>query len=270
MSAPANTPTKRSDENEHSTNTRSVKQKVEMTSSEPSMEDQLQAIVHAELAKVPVTMQTLYKKNALAMPAAASSAKASKPKLFWSFDVEADGASPAVSSMVSFGLEIFSEDGKSIDGLQMNLLPVDGHVPEERCTREFWDKNPHIKEFCGTNQREQRMIAEAIRDLLLKYKNYKNIWIARPAGYDHQWLNCVYDVYRDPSWPSICVSPKCISTLFDVYAKLCLDAASEDATKAEILKSLEEPGHVAHNPQHDARVQGKFFFEICRRLGIQF
>lgn len=195
----------------------------------------------------------------------------SKPTLYLSFDIEADGKSPAVSSMLSFGLVIFNAEGKEIDKLQMNLYPSENRTPEERCTKEFWDKNPHIKEFVEQNRQPQGALPRALKELWEKYSShYKLKWIANPAAYDWQWVNCIYDEFRDPSWPDIGYSAKCIGTLFSVYSRLKkISAAEEDAKEEAMMKALQEPGHVAHNPEHDARVQGKLFFVLCKELGIE-
>jgi hypothetical protein len=196
--------------------------------------------------------------------------KLDKPKLYLSIDFEANGRSPAVSSALSVGIVGFTEKGEEVVALQMNLLEEPGHAADPECIREFWDKNPAITEFVSRDRKSLADFAAAIRDLWTTHsQTHKLVWLAWPSAYDFQWLNCAYDKYRQAGWPDIGHKARCIGTLFTVFARLKgVSSKEDDALKKRMMTSLEAPGHVAHNPEHDARVQGKMFFALLKELGI--
>lgn len=67
-----------------------------------------------------------------------------KPKLYASFDVEADNDSPTVGNMLSIGVAFFDVDGYLHDTFSANLKELPDKVQGERCMNEFWNKNPKL------------------------------------------------------------------------------------------------------------------------------
>ena len=68
--------------------------------------------------------------------------------------------------------------------------------------------------------------------------------------------------------PDIGYIAKCIGSILRAYgwATKLTPPAQEDELEEKKMKLLQEVGHVAHNPEHDARVQGKFFFFLKNEL----
>jgi len=192
-----------------------------------------------------------------------------KPRVYFSFDIEADGPSPALNSMVSFGCVVFDESGVEVDKMQANMLPLPEQTVDKRCKEEFWDKNPEILKFVQTNPVDPSDFVKSLVQLYKKYKDvgHKIVWVANPAAYDWQWLKAYYEWFKCVEDPDIGYSAKCIGTMLEVYRlRMKWTDDQADEFEARTMKKLEAPGHVAHNPEHDARVQGHFFFTLCNAL----
>jgi len=194
-----------------------------------------------------------------------------KARVYFSFDIEADGKSPVFNSMLSFGCVVFDEQGREVDTMQMNLKPEEGKVADPKCQEEFWDKNPEIVQFVQTNQQEPRALALAVGALYAKWEasGHKIVWVANPSSYDWQWLNAYYCRYFEAgrNMPDIGYSAKCIGTMLEMH-RLRNGMTDDQADKYEAatMMALREKDHVAHNPEHDARVQGKWFFNLRAHL----
>lgn len=186
--------------------------------------------------------------------------------VYFSFDIEADGPSPAKNSMLSFGLVVFDQAGKEIGSLKKNLQPRPGAVQDKRCMEEFWAKQPEAWKRTTENAVDPKEFAEAVADMWKAFEGHgKRVWIANPAAYDWQWLKYYYEAYKTEEMPDIGYSAKCIGTL---WSSQCAQKGmsqsqewdEEEKRMKEIAVKLE--GHVPHDAEHDARVQGLFFFEM--------
>jgi hypothetical protein len=189
-----------------------------------------------------------------------------KPRAILSIDIEADGASASLNSMLSFGMVVFDSTGVEIDSWQANLYARKDRTYEARCIEEFWMKNPAIWAFVHTNRITPTAWAAQLAEKItaLKHK-YRIMWVANPAAYDWQWVKGNYEEFKPLGAPDIGYSAKCMGTLMSLYARQV--ALDEDEEELRIMKTLFTADHVAHNPEHDARVQGKLFFELCKKLG---
>src|SRR3990167_5770232 len=141
-------------------------------------------------------------------------------KLYISFDIEADGQCPSVSSMLSIGMCGLLADGTEVFSWQRNLYPLADRKPEERCMTEFWSKQPEAWKFVQQDQlaADDAMIelADNIRELKLKYRL---VWVASPSAYDWQWLKAYYELTRKthPDMPDIGFSARCLSSMWWSY-----------------------------------------------------
>lgn len=179
----------------------------------------------------------------------------------FSFDIEADGQSPALNSMLSIGIVAYNESGKEIDTFQINLEPIPGHVQEERCMREFWDKEPEAWKFVNTNRVPAERAIMALEEWLKKYNQFTWNWIARPASYDWMWLKYYHEKFGSVNRRDIGYQCICLSTIFKTY---CILNRIKD--KEAFEKELTTGEEVTHNPLDDARYQGKLFFELKKKL----
>ena len=191
----------------------------------------------------------------------------SKPKLYASFDIEADGSSPANNSMLSNGIVFFNSNGTEIKSFQRNIKPLPDKTQEKRCMTEFWDKFPDVWKFVNSNQITAIEFCQELETILLELeKTYQIIWVASPAAYDWQWLNSYYDKFKSQNAPNIGFSAKCVSTLFWTYCRLNKINAKEDQEK--LRETLSEGFKHTHNPEDDAREQGKMFINLCKLMNI--
>jgi hypothetical protein len=208
------------------------------------------------------------------MSTAATPTTTKPMRLYASFDIEADGSSPAQNSMLSFGLVLFDSTGKEIDKLQINLKPRVGAEQEKRCMDEFWAKNPEVWKFVQTDAQEPQEFGTRVAALLVKYKDHRVTWVANPAAYDWQWVKFYYELYKPVGAPDIGYSAKCIGTLYWTWFRIgsvhTLMLDDEDLAEQQWMQKLKAPGHMDHNPEHDARVQGRFFFELCEAVMGKF
>ena len=188
-------------------------------------------------------------------------------KLYLSFDIEADGDTPMQNNMLSFGIAAYDSSGKEVGFLQRNLIPLEGHVADERCMREFWDKNPEAWEFVNQNRVPAQMAMKDLADFLMQFveQGLELVWLAYPSAYDWQWIKNYYEAYKPESAPQIGYSAKCISTMFWFY---CLQNGLSSDKKKQLWKELTENLPHSHNPLDDARQQGIGFFNLCRRCAI--
>lgn len=191
-----------------------------------------------------------------------------KEPLYISFDIEADGDSPAHNSMLSFGAVGFDRTGKEVFAMQMNLKPRAGTSPDARCVREFWDKHPEVWKFVNENQQESQAFTQAIAAMWTEYSKEWNIrWVANPSAYDWQWLNHYYNLHKTAEMPNIGYTARCTGSMLHAYALVKgWTSDQEDEFEEDQTMRLRAPSHIAHNPEHDARVQGRFFIELRNEL----
>jgi hypothetical protein len=206
-------------------------------------------------------------------PAAAHylDAESAKGTVCLSFDIEADGDAPSNSNMLSIGIVAFDCTGSWKATFQRNLFPHSTKVPDQRCMEEFWAKNPvasaFVKTNCVTPEQGMRELGEFFTTLKAKTGNAKFWWVARPASYDWQWLNCYYHEFGPKEKPSLGFKARCISTMYDIYKEIHdLDGAAESAAWAEMTAGQA----MTHNPLDDAKFQAVLYMSLCNRLGMKF
>jgi len=71
----------------------------------------------------------------------------SMPRLYLSFDIEADGECPVLSNMLSLGIVALTAQGQEVFTFQRNILETPDRHPSDRCLREFWHKNQTAWDF---------------------------------------------------------------------------------------------------------------------------
>ena len=191
-----------------------------------------------------------------------------KKTLYLSFDIEADGPSPSVNSMLSIGIWGFDTNGREIATFQRNIKPHPSRTEDLPTKVRFWDKNLKIKEFVSTNQADAEFCMEEIMIFYegLKDKGYNIKWVARPSAYDWQWLNCYYNEFGPEGKSSIGYSALCISTLLTAFCKL--HKVSDDQWDG-LWAELTEGEKITHNPLDDARCQGKVMFNLMNKMNIR-
>jgi DNA polymerase III alpha subunit (gram-positive type) len=191
----------------------------------------------------------------------------SKPTLYLSFDVEADGPSPVNNSMVQLGIVAVTADGREIFSLCWNIEPHPNCSPDETTMKEFWAKHPEEWKATQTNQLSGDLVRQSLAQMVTKWsKEWRLQWIAYPAAFDWQWVKDIYEHYNQPGDPDIGYSAKCISTLLWGYEKThgIKTPEQKEALKKELAGELT----LTHNAEEDARYQARIFVNLCKKMGI--
>jgi len=128
---------------------------------------------------------------------------------------------------------------------------------------EFRAKQPKAWAFVNTNRKTPELAMRLVATMITFYQKvgYTIKWLANPAAYDWQWLNAYYQWYAPEGSPKLTYSAKCTGSMWTMKMQQRGLAHLEDEWEEKLMKELERPGHMAHNPQYDALVQGRFFFE---------
>lgn len=165
-----------------------------------------------------------------------------RKKIFISFDVEADGPSPAINNCLQIAFvacryhEKPDPENKSewlIDTLDLCLLPQVRKSPDEATMRDFWSKYPDILQKILENGKSASTQMRALSDWLIGLEKEYEIdkWVAKPAAYDWQWLNSIYYFYTfsNDNRYNLPFKAECISTIqatlkyFNCYDLAMLD-----------------------------------------------
>jgi ribonuclease T len=186
------------------------------------------------------------------------------PKLYLSFDIEADGPCPLLNSMVQLGIAGVIADGTEKFAAVWNVKREAGHHPDTDTMNDFWAQ--HRSEWEATqvdpmpSSTVQATLANVIDGLSQKFRI---VWIAYPGAFDWQWIKELYERHKQPDDPDIGYSAKCISTLLWAYEKIH-GITDKDALKRELAGDLS----LTHNALDDARYQARMFVNLCQKMGI--
>lgn len=192
-------------------------------------------------------------------------AQTTKPLLYLSFDIEADGPAPGINSMLSlafcgFVLENECTTYRKVFQWESNLKPMNDCMPDPD-TMNWWnkDENKEAFEYVRQNQRDP---LEAFQDLhkeiLVLQQTYKIIPGAWPAAYDWQWIN--YYFHRLLKCNPLGFSARCISTLGWHEVKNANPGAKFDWT------SYKDGAVHTHKAIDDANEQGIIWMNILIKM----
>jgi len=113
--------------------------------------------------------------------------KKSKPEIYISTDVEADGPIPGPFSMLSFASAAFTKDKKLVSTFSANLETLPDAKVDPK-TKAWWDEQPEAYAACRTDLREP---GEAMADYLKWIKTLpgKPVFVGYPATYDFMFVH---------------------------------------------------------------------------------
>lgn len=187
-------------------------------------------------------------------------------KVIASFDVETLGANVCLHSMVQLGIALFDPakpDDGPIDCISLDIAEAEGKVREERCIKEFWDKQPGLLDKILSSPTlltpKEAMLYLAKKLDAWKERGYELEWVANPVSFDWMFLHGYYWLYGPEGKLPLGYEATCLSTLKDMYKEMTQLECLNLVTKEE---KAQYPAHIAVN---DAILQGMEFMRLKKR-----
>lgn len=156
---------------------------------------------------------------------------ADKPEIIISIDVEATGTSPATASCNMIGavavLAGVDPDEKDyvVSKLRLCIEELPNRPMDDRCRREFWERNDENKALLNYIRENAEPPADAMKrfadwysELLKSYDCWN--FLMRPSSFDWQWVNCLYDEFGPKDKPDLPFSHLCLTTAQKFFAHL--------------------------------------------------
>lgn len=191
------------------------------------------------------------------------------PTIYLSFDIEADGPSPQHNNMLSIGIWGFNESGEEVVSWERNLFPLSNKRADPNTMVEFWAKNLDAWNYVNLNRVTVTSAFTELHGILAKLQcNYKIEWVAWPASFDWQWLNCYYQEFttsnQETQWIKIGHKATCMSSIWSFYVK------QQNLTKEQenTLWQQLSPGNGNHTALTDAKMQGLLYYNLMKHIGI--
>ncbi len=185
-------------------------------------------------------------------------------ELYFSFDVETDGAIPGANNLLSLGcaaFEAFNE--QPISEYSCNFETIPGNYSDPK-TMTFWEKNP---EAYAATRKFQKSPAYAIDNLvswidqMAKARNKRPVAVAYPAGFDFTFVYWYIMRFKGKSpFSFACLDIKTLA-----FATGAVDSY-RDAKKRNFPKDWFPPGKHTHVAVEDAVEQGRIFIRIMKQL----
>jgi len=195
-------------------------------------------------------------------------------RAFISIDVEATGTSPATSSCVMIGAVVMYEDVDPttddyvIEKRQWCL--EEQHGRDERCWNEFWLKNMPVWEYI---QEHKRPVIEVMAEFATWYhslqKSYDGLYfVMKPASYDWQWINALYDEFGPVDRPTLPFSNRCLSSMIALTREIT--TLSGNALDKLITCPTVKHTHMADDDAHEQGYKYLRLLHLLRSNQIPF
>lgn len=194
--------------------------------------------------------------------------------IYISIDVETTGESPITSSCIMIGCVAFRnyditidtpDETWIIDKKRWFINEIKDRPMSEKCRISFWDKQPKLLEFIKMNAVDPCIVMKSFADW---YKDltekYNCVFVARPASFDWQWINCIYDEFGPKDKPILPFSIICISSLKKIFDIIGLD---QDFVKKLLIHPRFELSHFADD---DALYQAYMYLRIINWIKKNF
>ena len=148
----------------------------------------------------------------------------SKTPIFISFDVEADGPSPATNTCLQIALVacVYDEDPDpkhpekwTVSSLDLCFKPQVGKQPDNETMTEFWSQFPEILEKIRANAVDPFIQMKQLSNWLYELSEQYTIdrWVAAPSAYDWQWVNYMYYHYKSINTYKLPFKSECMSSI---------------------------------------------------------
>lgn len=170
-----------------------------------------------------------------------------------SFDIEADGISPATANMLQLGA--VTDTGKSFT-INIGTRPgFDGNPDTKK-----WLQDQGIAESVRLNALEPQLAMRAFADWLKTLDTDTFTFIANPAAFDWMWLKCYYDQYAPKDAPSISYEAVCICSFRD--GVFLARGVTKDDWEDTVARLKPRNGVLTHDALQDARDQLEYYRNI--------
>jgi hypothetical protein len=189
-----------------------------------------------------------------------------KPTVIISLDVEATGTSPATSSCVMIGVVAMLDNVNPdctdyvISKKCWCLEEQPGKIIDKRCWDEFWMNNINVWNYIQEHKQSVQIVmkefSEWYYDLTTKYSGLR--FVMKPASYDWQWINALYDQYGPLNKPVLPFSNKCLSTMINLVSNY------KGISNNNIWQMIKPPADLQHThfADADAHEQGYSYLKL--------
>jgi hypothetical protein len=188
-----------------------------------------------------------------------------KRRVAISFDVEATGPAPTTNSCVMLGFVAVFEDvtepnpydttGWLVDRCQWCLQEY--RPADSKCWNDFWSNNLNVWEHIQANALSPYQVMREFHDWFDALNQaYTVRFVAKPAAYDWQWLNCLYAEFGPADKLDLGFKATCLSTMLHVCE---LAGADRNTLHREISFTGFKHTHMA---DEDALQQGYQFLKL--------
>lgn len=175
----------------------------------------------------------------------------SKPEIYVSTDIEADGPIPGPHSMLSFASAAYMADKKLVSTFSANLITLPG-AQAHPDTQAWWDKNPQAWDACRKDCKNPDV---TMKDYVAWVKNLpgKPVFVGYPAAYDFMFVYWYMIKFAGES-------PFSHSALdIKTYAMAVMKKEYRKSTKRNMPKHWFDPLPHNHVALDDAIEQGALF-----------
>jgi oligoribonuclease (3'-5' exoribonuclease) len=180
---------------------------------------------------------------------------------YLSFDIETDGPSPLVNSLLSIGICLIDENENIIDQLEINIMERENSTQDPK-TMEWWHTQQVAWNICHQNQLSCHEAMNKISEFYKKWsQHYKLIWIGMPVCFDWMFLKSYYCAFAPQDAPDIGFKATCISTIRDYSIK---NKVITNKEYDDIVSSI--PKGVEHRALDDAKMQGFIFIRMNKYI----
>jgi hypothetical protein len=176
---------------------------------------------------------------------------------YLSFDVETDGPSSSLHSMLSLGITLILPNGTELDAFEVNILEREGAI-QDPSTMKFWEENKSAWLACHQNAVSPFDAMTSLATFYTKWhKKYKLVWMAQPACFDWMFVKNYYTMYAPPDAPDIGYKATCMSSIRDNAIRSHI-ISNEEYTK--LYNSVRND--FVHCALADAKHQGEVFVKL--------
>lgn len=218
--------------------------------------------------------------------------------LILSPDIESDGPSPVLNSMIQFGISVIDRDTRQeVDFFKRNIKEEEQVLPEREVTNQrianrvkfelgisdyrpsetegrtlseqtwqsFWMLDENLKKWMAIHQdKDARTPAEFIREFmnwLDRFKDDNVTWVFYGSWFDWMFINaCYYKHLYAETKRAFVKFPICSDSIESMLPDFKLKNQI-----ARLVKQYNIQGEGEHDALWDARVQGFYFLELTEK-----